>query len=348
ILCTYNRTHANWKSGNTSFNLEAFPYQFCTSVVYCCVNMDINFDIDPQVYEPDVKSLKRAKKMHPGLKTFVVLGDSYAQNAIFEASTANLLHQEMFVHAVVTWLLKRSFDGIYIYWTYANLRDLERLVRTTGYVGHFLSKSNLQFGLILPSDEEFLRGIDVPGFARRLKDVPAGILLAPSEQIRGEHTKTDLNRADDLLKWLTRLQDAFTKVSSTICPMVPFAALSFKLQAFIEDGNVVLKPVDKGEPGAMSGEAGRLTYFEVCQQPVNGNHFKFPTRDSVMVGDEYITYLTPRALQNLLGSAGVRRPFECLGAWEPEWDDFGGVCKSGKHPLLQTMYRFLSSRSPKL
>ncbi|CAN8025628.1 unnamed protein product [Ixodes persulcatus] len=345
IVCTYHRVHANWRSGNISYNLETFPYQYCTSMVYCCVGLDAQFDLDPHECDSDAKSLRTAKKSHPDLKTFVAIGGSKQQNDIFEKIAAKRLHQDLFVHAMVEWLLKRNFDGVYFYWTYRETQNTETLVRAIAYLVSALRKSNLKLGLILPSDEGSLKEFNVPQLAHLLKGAPEGILLSPSERKKDDYNKTYFERADDMLKQFKHLQEAFANVSGPICPMLPFAGSSFKFQAIIQEGNVVLKPVGKGKPGSVSSTAGKLAYFEVCKEHTSGSHFVFTTQDSAIVRDMYITYLTPRALANLLGLAVLRRSFECLGAWEPEWDDFGEVCEQQNYPLLRTLYTFIAQRS---
>ncbi|CAN7942386.1 unnamed protein product [Ixodes pacificus] len=345
IVCTYHRVHENWRSGNISFNLETFPYQYCTSIVYCCVGLDAQFGLDPHECDSDVKSLRTAKKSHLDLKTFVAIGGSKQQNDIFEKIAEKRLHQDLLVHAMVEWLLKRNFDGVYFYWTYRETQNTETSLRAIEYLVSALRKSNLKLGLILPSDEESLRGFDLPQLAHSLKGVPEGILLSPSERKNDDYNKTYFERADDMLKQFEHLKEAFTNDSGLICPMLPFAGSSFKFQAIIQEGNVVLKPVGKGKPVSVSNVAGKLAYFEVCKEHTSGSHFVFTTQDSAIVRDMYITYLTPRALANLLWLAVLRHQIECLGTWEPEWDDFGGVCEQQKYPLLRTLYTFVARRS---
>ncbi|KAL1470757.1 hypothetical protein MTO96_024020 [Rhipicephalus appendiculatus] len=46
VACVYRKDHAGWASGNTTYGLDTLPYQYCASVVYCCLGLREDFAIE--------------------------------------------------------------------------------------------------------------------------------------------------------------------------------------------------------------------------------------------------------------------------------------------------------------
>lgn len=138
-----------------------------------------------------------------------------------------------------------------------------------------------------------------------------------------------------------RLRKKTSPSSVQICPLLPFAGSSFKLNSIIEDRRVILKPVCKGRPGPNTQEWGKLAYFEIYGKLANNRkHFTFPTFESVLSGDEYFVFGTLRSLGHLLPTVAAQKPWYCTGSWQPEWDDFSGHRGLGSYPLLKTLHKF--------
>lgn len=199
IVCTYHRIHANWSAGNTLYNLDTFPYDYCTSVLYCCVGLDADLNVERVEEQHDFKLLVMAKLKYPGLRTYLALGGNGSYSESFRRLTSSTIHQDIFVQIAVHWLRTRGFDGLYIYWTYPRKEDKLPLIQASKRLMASFRWSKLSYGLVLPSHERLQEGFDIRSLVQDPDVVSADVLLSPLEDSDYPFNDTWLSTAEAIV-----------------------------------------------------------------------------------------------------------------------------------------------------
>ncbi|KAH6922775.1 hypothetical protein HPB50_018988 [Hyalomma asiaticum] len=342
VACVYRKNHAGWASGNTSYGLDTLPYQYCASIVYCCLSLREDFAIEDQGDHSDFKHLAKIKSINRGLQTFVVIEADESTAPFFKRLMSSTVHQDIFLLFAVHWMRTRAIDGVYLYWPHMEERDADDVVRTFRYLVDSFAKSNLKFGIVVPPGMQYFA--EVSTLKAMIKDLDGSygaVLLSPPEMdessFTGKLSTPTQALAEEYGKYPADV------AGSAVCPMIPFWGKTFKMQAVLQDTGLALRPVGRGGARQTSQEPGKLAFFEFCRE-VGNSLFVFPSRENAMIGDEYVTFLTPATLEKYLSSA-LHGPWRCLGSWGPEWDDLDGRCGLGRYPLLKTLYEFHTKRA---
>ncbi|KAH8031808.1 hypothetical protein HPB51_020926 [Rhipicephalus microplus] len=339
ITCVYRKEHAGWVSGNTTYGLDTLPYQYCASVVYCCLGLREDFTIEDHGNHSDFKKLAKIKSDSPGLHNFVVIKADKSSAPSFKRLVSGTMHQDIFNLLAVHWMKTRNIDGVYLYWPQMEDSDGSKLVNAFRYlVGSFV-KSKLKFGIILPPGTRYFANMsNLKALTANLDGSYDAVLLSPPEMDQSAYTGKLSSPSQALVgeygKYLGDL------AGTMICPMIPFWGKTFKMKAVLQDSGLTLRPVGRGGARMTSREPGKLTFFEFCRE-LGNSRIVFPSRENAMIGDEYVMFLTPATLKHYLeSSTSSRTSWRCLGSWGPEWDDFDGSCGLGRYPLLRTLYEF--------
>nr|XP_054924762.1 mucin-19-like [Dermacentor andersoni] len=339
VVCVYRKNHAGWVTGNTSYGLESLPYEYCTSVVYCCLSMREDFAIEGLGNHNDFKQLAQIKNLNPGLETFVVIEANESTAPSFKRLISKTVHQDIFLLLAVHWMRTRVIDGAYLYWPQMKDKDGDRMVNAFRYLLDSFAKSNLKFGLILPAGTRYLAKTSaLKALTDDLDGSYAAILLSPLEMDDSAFTGTLSSPTKALAEEYKKYPEDIVGTAS-VCPMIPFWGKTFKMQAVLQDTGLALRPVGRGGARQTSREPGKLAFFEFCRE-LGKSLFVFPSRENAVIGDEYVTFLTPASLEKDLSSTASRTSWRCFGSWGPEWDDFDGHCGMGRYPLLKTLYEF--------
>lgn len=337
VVCVYRKNHAGWASGNTSYGLDTLPYQYCASIVYCCLSLREDFAIEDQGDHSDFKHLAKIKSINSGLQTFMVIEADESTAPFFKRLMSSTVHQDIFLLFAVHWMRTRAIDGVYLHWPHMEERDANDVVGTFRYLVDSFTKSNLKFGIVLPPGTQYFAKVStLKAMIKDLDGSYGAILLSPPEMDESSFT-------GKLSSPMQALDEEYGKypadvAGSAVCPMIPFWGKTFKMQAVLQDTGLALRPVGRGGARQTSREPGKLAFFEFCRE-VGNSLFVFPSRENAMIGDEYVTFLTPATLEKYL-SLVSHGPWRCLGSWGPEWDDFDGRCGLGRYPLLKTLYEF--------
>ncbi|KAK8765820.1 hypothetical protein V5799_031576 [Amblyomma americanum] len=345
VICVYRRSHAGWQSGNISYSLESVPYEYCSAVLYCCLSLRQDLAIEDVENNTDFKYLAKIKGLNPGLETFVVIEANGSRTAGFQELLSKTVHQDIFVLLAVHWMRARKVDGVYWYWSELEDKDGDEVTKLYRYFHDNFDKSNLKFGVILPPGTQyFAKASALKALTEDLGESVGRVLLAPPEMEDSSFTSTISNHAQFVAREYSRYPKDIAGASASVCPMIPFWGKAFKMQAVLQDTGLALKPVGRGRPGVVSQEPGKLAFFEFCHE-LGKSLFVFPSREHAMIGDEYMTFLTPVSLVKYLSSMVSESSWRCFGSWGPEWDDFDGHCSLGRFPLLKTLYEFQVNRT---
>lgn len=339
VVCVYRKNHAGWVSGNTSYGLESLPYEYCASILYCCLSLRVDFSIEDLGNHSDFKRLAQIKSLNPGLETFVVIEANEWAAPLYERFISKTVHQDIFLLLAVHWMKTRAIDGAYLYWHQTEDKGGDKLVNAFRHLVGSFAKSNLKFGIILPTGTGYFANTStLKALTEELDGSYAGVLLSPLEMDDSAFTGTLSNPMQALAEEYNKYLGYLVGTAS-VCPMIPFWGKTFKMQAVLQDTVLALRPVGRGAARQTSREPGKLAFFEFCRE-LGKSLFVFPSRENAMIGDEYVTFLTPASLEKHLSTVASRASWRCFGSWGPEWDDFDGHCGMGRYPLLKTLYEF--------
>uniref|UniRef100_A0A131YL83 Chitinase n=1 Tax=Rhipicephalus appendiculatus TaxID=34631 RepID=A0A131YL83_RHIAP len=344
VACVYRKDHAGWASGNTTYGLDTLPYQYCASVVYCCLGLREDFAIEGLGNHSDFTKLAKIKSDHPGLQTFVVIGADNSTAASVKRLISGTMHQDIFVLLAVHWIKTRDIDGAYLNWPQMEDSDGDELVSAFRYLVGSFAKSNLKFGIVLPpSTKYFSKKSTLKALTEDLDGSYDAVLLSPPEMDESAYTGKLSSPTQALAGEYGKYPDDLA--GTAVCPMIPFWGKTFKMKAVLEDSDLALRPIGRGGARKTSREPGKLAFFEYCHE-LGNSRFAFPSRENAMIGDEYVMFMTPATLKQYLeSSASSHASWRCLGSWGPEWDDFDGHCGLGRYPLLKTLYEFHKKRA---
>ncbi|KAH7975413.1 hypothetical protein HPB52_001717 [Rhipicephalus sanguineus] len=342
VACVYRKDHAGWASGNTTYGLDTLPYQYCASVVYCCLGLREDFAIEDLGNHSDFTKLAKIKGDKPGLQTFVVIKADNSTAPSFKRLISGTMHQDIFVLLAVHWLKTRDIDGAYLYWPQMEDSDGDELVSAFRYLVGSFAKSNLKFGIVLPPGTRyFAKRSTMKALTEDLDGSYDALLLSPPEMDESAYTGKLSSPTQALAGEYGKYPGDLAGIA--VCPMIPFWGKTFKMQAVLQDSDLALRPVGRGGARRTSREPGKLAFFEFCRE-LGNSLYVFPSRENAMIGDEYVTFLTPATLETYLTSS-THASWRCLGSWGPEWDDFDGHCGLGRYPLLKTLYEFHKKRA---
>ena len=96
-----------------------------------------------------------------------------------------------------------------------------------------------------------------------------------------------------------------------------------------------------GTPGEFTGEAGLLSYYEICSMKMDG---RVCTKESkafapyASKGSDFINYDDEQSIAlkvNRLVKRKGKTHLKGIMIWALDFDDFNNVCKTGKYPLWQ-------------
>lgn len=346
VVCVYNSSHSGWRSEGVLYSIASIPYEYCSSVLYCCLSLDKELDFEGFGNHSDFRYLANMKKVNPGMQTFVVIGGSGSPAASFRHLVSSSIHQDVLIQLAVHWIKTREFDGAYMYWPQMEDHDGNDATNAYRYLAKSFNKLGIKLGLMLPSSSPyFAKEASLEALTKELDGSFEAVLLPPPEIEELSHGAELAYHTKGLTRefgrYPTRLPGAVP-----VCPMIPFWGRTFKMDAVIQEAGLALKPAGYGAPRAVTQEPGKVALFEYCRD-VNYSASVFSNPEQVLIGNEYMALLTPATLERYLESMVQNKSWRCFGSWGPEWDDFAGHCGSARYPLLRTLYEFQVNHSIK-
>lgn len=346
VVCVYNSSHSGWRSEGVLYSIASIPYEYCSSVLYCCLSLDKELDFEGFGNHSDFRYLANMKKVNPGMQTFVVIGGSGSPTASFRHLVSSSIHQDVLIQLAVHWIKTREFDGAYMYWPQMEDQDGNDATSAYRYLAKSFNKLGIKLGVMLPSSSPyFAKEASLEALTKELDGSFEAVLLPPPEI-------EELSHGAELAYHTKGLTRAFGRYptrlpgSVPVCPMIPFWGRTFKMDAVMQESGLALKPAGYGAPRAVTQEPGKVALFEYCRD-VNYSASVFSTQEQVLIGNEYMALLTPATLERYLESMVQNKSWRCFGSWGPEWDDFAGHCGSARYPLLRTLYEFQVNHSIK-
>lgn len=153
--------------------------------------------------------------------------------------------------------------------------------------------------------------------------------------------------------------DTFSQLTGTIgdkarwkslCVAVPADTLTFtvRLAAVASSRRRVLEhepSIGQGPPGHVTKEPGRQAYFETCNNLVNFTIRKFSYSVAAASGPVWLSYANPDKIAAFVDVLVNRSGVSCVGLWNPEWDDFAGVCGEKPFPLTRAVFTKLTAHN---
>ncbi|XP_077547800.1 chitotriosidase-1-like [Haemaphysalis longicornis] len=177
----YNASHSGWKSEQFLYSLAFIPYEYCSSVLYCCLSLKKELDIEEFGNHTDLQYLAAAKKQYHGLRTLLAIGGSTSPLASFRHLVSSQAHQDVLVQLAARWMQMRHFDGAYLYWPEMQAIDNSDVIGAFRHLATSFNKLRLKLGIILPvNNQAFAMEAALEALTKDLDGFYDQIFLSPT------------------------------------------------------------------------------------------------------------------------------------------------------------------------
>ncbi|KAH7943616.1 hypothetical protein HPB52_009562 [Rhipicephalus sanguineus] len=346
ILCIFN-TSTHLRPYVSRMVLGYIPGLICKHVLYASITMpDPEGDLKSSTPEFDMEcgglvSVKILKKRFQHIKVYTVLSANTPtlETTLFTLASGGLDKLAKLLHE---WVVKFSFDGVFVSWSQPYAPDKSRVVFGK-LADTFRPKYTL--GAILPWMKAELQNYDTVYVALKVDWIilkthgfypRAGYNIAscPSPFESTDKRTTITNVLGDFVDNMgTHLN------LSRVCFSVSFRGTGYKTDAKVISSN--MKVLGPGNLNRFTGDDGVIAYKQVCK-------FESSSTRINAVNQTLVAYEDPRSVSEKVigtldflrkrhGNVPVDQGF-CVGVWDLDLDDYKASCIPKKTwPLLEAL-----------
>ncbi|CAG0887236.1 unnamed protein product [Cyprideis torosa] len=369
VIC-YFTSWSPKRPGRGRFMPESIDPFLCTHLVYAFATLDDDHHLAPADEEADLgdgirpgmyQRILELREKNPRLKILLAIGGWAFGSKPFKELTGNLYRMNSFVYEALEFLRSYKFDGLDVDWEYprgqddkARYVDLIRELRlafngeaeTSGLPRLILSAA------VPASFEAIAAGYDVPEISKYLdlinvmtydfhgqweRQVGHNAPLFPLEVASSYQKKLTVDYS--AREWIKQGAPA-----EKLMIGIPTYGRSFEL---VDPAKFDIGAPSSGggEPGKYTGEAGFLSYYEVCDFLLRDNVTLVWDNEQQVpfayVGNQWVGFDDERSIKTKMEWL---REFKFGGVmvWSVDMDDFTGSCGMGKYPLLKAVHDGLS------
>ncbi|XP_060087406.1 chitinase-3-like protein 1 [Heteronotia binoei] len=361
-LVCYFTNWSQYRQQGGRFVPESIDANLCTHIIYAFANVSsgqINRAEwnDDTTYEP----LNHLKTINPHLKILLSAGGYGEGSKPFSKIAASPVRRLNFVNSVVRYLRENSFDGFDLDWVSPEEGDKKRLVNlvkdlSTQFKREGAKGSNEKLILsvaVQAGREAIDKGYDIKAISESADFInflsydfhgsweDATGHGSPLYKGKNDFGSSSYYNVDYSVKYLKRKGAAAEKIMMGI----PTFGRTFTLASrHTGVGAMVSGP---GTPGAITREAGMLSYYEICEfnhgakkERIDEQAVPYSHKGNQWVGYEDITSVRGKVQYMKANNLGG------IMIWALDLDDFSGsACNEGNYPLTAVVKEELNKKN---
>ncbi|CAN7989033.1 unnamed protein product [Ixodes hexagonus] len=353
MFCVFNHSsyqrHQDW-----AFRTGYINGHLCTHVIYASamVSDDELVSANPafDIVKEGFRNLALLKSKYTHLKVLVSFGEYESGTANLSLLTSSPTRRNAFALNVRSWLDEYDYDGVNIHWMHpagqcGSPDDSENLVKMVEELRSIFAKNYTISMTLTPSTALRERGYDLRSLVRTvdhfivqthdLYDSGSATVHCACPYASGERSLSNV---------LAEVTTELAAVSADkLCFGISLGGISFRIS---DDSSsrgarqMPRKAYGAGAEGKYTGTKGKLAFYETCLMKDVDSFLDFRELCTYVVRErDWVGYETPLSLTSKLSEVFRKFRVSCVAVWDMDMDDFKGVCKLGRTPLLNAVNR---------